>query len=76
MKADDISPSRLDKAKEVLMQFLSKESSDSIGLTVFAGRAFVLSPPTDDRSSLMSIISRIDTDTIDQSQVGTSGSNV
>jgi Ca-activated chloride channel homolog len=76
MKTDDVSPSRLDKAKGVLESFLEKKGADHMGLIVFAGRAFVLSPPTKDRSALRSQISRITTDTIDQSQPDTSGSNI
>jgi hypothetical protein len=76
MKADDISPSRIDKAKEVLIGFLSRPGIDAIGFTIFAGRTFVLSPPTYDHISLQSLIRETTTDTIDQSQADTSGSNI
>ncbi len=47
MMADDISPNRLEAAKEAAIQFVQSLPRDSrIGLEVFAGDTYVLTPPT------------------------------
>ena len=66
MLADDIAPSRLERAKEILVNFLSHQSTNQYGLVIFAGKAFVLSPLTTDREGLKNIIRNITTDTIKQ----------
>jgi Ca-activated chloride channel homolog len=76
MKTDDISPNRLAKAKEVMESFVSKNTSDNIGYVIFAGRTFVLAPPTYDHDAIRELIKETTTDTIDQYQEGTSGTNI
>lgn len=66
MLADDIVPSRLEGAKEVLLSFLDRASIDRFGLIVFAGKAFILSPLTEDRRGVSDIIRHITPDTIRQ----------
>ena len=45
MLAQDIKPSRLDRAKQVLGKLIDKLSDDRIGIIVFAGKAYLhLSP--------------------------------
>ncbi|MDP9034726.1 MAG: VWA domain-containing protein [Myxococcota bacterium] len=39
-------PTRLDVAKDVLVDFVRRRKTDRIGVVVFAKQAFVLSPPT------------------------------
>ncbi len=72
MKTDDIVPSRLEKAKEVIKNYLEKDDMSGIGYIVFAGRTFVMSPPTRDIMALRELIASTTTDTIDQSQKDTS----
>jgi Ca-activated chloride channel homolog len=51
MKAQDVSPTRLDAAKEAAKQFLAKVPSEySVALVAFGSRAFVAVPPTLDRT--------------------------
>ena len=76
MLADDIPPSRLERAKDLLISFLSHESTNQYGLVIFAGKAFVLSPLTTDRSGLKNMIRNITTDTIKQNLPGLSGTNI
>jgi Ca-activated chloride channel homolog len=76
MKTDDITPSRLDKAIKVIDTFLQGQNSDQIGLILFAGRSFVMSPLSEDREGIRSILKNTTTDTIDQSQPDTSGTNI
>jgi len=47
MMAEDIPPNRLEAAKEAAIQFVRSLPRDSrIGLEIFAGGAYILSPPT------------------------------
>ncbi|MEX0994911.1 MAG: VWA domain-containing protein [Balneolaceae bacterium] len=52
MNAEDIRPSRLDKAKFEIQRLIERSSGDRIGLLVFTGEAFVQSPMTLDYSAL------------------------
>lgn len=72
MKTDDILPSRIEKAKEVIRNYLEKDDMSRIGYIVFAGRTFVMSLPTRDIMALRELIASTTTDTIDQSQKDTS----
>jgi Ca-activated chloride channel family protein len=58
-------PTRLDVAKDVLVDFVRRRKSDRIGVVVFAKRAFVLSPPTLDYGLIASLVSRIELGVID-----------
>ena len=46
MLARDIKPSRLDKAKQLLLLLTEKLNNDRIGLILFAGRAYLQMPLT------------------------------
>jgi len=48
MLAEDISPSRLERAKRAISQLVDKLSNDKIGLIVFAGDAYTQLPITAD----------------------------
>jgi Ca-activated chloride channel family protein len=61
-------PTRLDVAKDVLIDFVRRRKSDRIGVVVFAKEAFVLSPPTLDYDLIASLVSRIELGVIDQSK--------
>ena len=76
MKADDIKPNRLEKAKEVIDTFLSKNTSLPIGYIVFAGKPFVLTPRTTDRESLRTMVQDTYTESINQGLKDTSGTNI
>jgi Ca-activated chloride channel family protein len=53
MMADDIHPNRLEAAKEAAIQFVRRMPRDSrIGLEVFAGDTYVLTPPTSHHSEV------------------------
>lgn len=76
MKTDDIAPSRIEKAKEVIDSFLMRNQASAIGYIIFAGKSFVMSPPSMDHAGLQKLISSTTTNTIDQSQKDTSGTNI
>lgn len=60
MGSRDISPSRMEAAKEVAAEFVRSRPVDRIGLVVFAGESFTLCPLTGDRNMLLTQIEQID----------------
>lgn len=58
-------PTRLDAAKAVLRDFISRRKSDRIGVVVFGRSAYVVSPPTLDYQLLDSLVSRMRLELID-----------
>ncbi|HOZ50573.1 MAG TPA: VWA domain-containing protein [Chitinophagaceae bacterium] len=52
MLAQDLSPNRLEKAKQFVARLIEKLGNDRIGLITFAGRAYVSVPLTVDMSAL------------------------
>lgn len=66
MLAEDLSPNRIEKAKEILDTFISGFENDNIWLIVFAGKPFVMSPLTTDYRWLRYILSFISPETIKQ----------
>lgn len=76
MMTDDISPSRIEKAKSLLVNLLSKESPDRFGYIIFAGKPFALSPLTQDKGGLANMIQSTTTESIAQGLPDTSGTNI
>lgn len=64
MMAQDIKPSRLEKAKMAIARMVEKLSNDKIGLIVFAGDAYVQLPITTDYSSARLFLSGINSDIV------------
>ena len=60
MRAKDVSPSRLDRAKMMVENLVENFINDKIGLIVFAGDAFVQRPITSDYVSAKMFLSTID----------------
>jgi len=60
MLAQDVTPSRLDRAKMLVESLVENFSDDKIGLIVFAGDAFVQLPITSDYVSAKMFLSSID----------------
>ena len=60
MKIQDFTPNRLEAAKEVANNFIDGRFQDRIGLTIFSGEAYSLSPLTTDYKMLKNQISDID----------------
>ena len=76
MLSDDINPSRLEKAKELLEKFIKEDRASLIGYVIFAGKTFLMSPPSLDHDALSMLISETTTDTINQNLEKSSGTNV
>jgi Ca-activated chloride channel family protein len=60
MLAEDVTPSRLDRAKMMVENLVDHFTNDKIGLIVFAGDAFVQLPITSDYVSAKMFLSNID----------------
>ena len=59
MMAQDVQPSRLDKAKQVLSKLIDDMSNDKVGLVIFAGDAYTQLPITVDYVSAKMFLSNI-----------------
>lgn len=71
MLAEDVAPSRLDRAKMMVENLVDHFSDDKIGLIVFAGDAFVQLPITSDYVSAKMFLS-----SIAPSMMGTQGTDI
>lgn len=60
MLAEDIQPSRLQKAKRLVAQLVDKMQNDKVGMIVFAGDAFTQLPITSDYISAKMFLETID----------------
>lgn len=62
MNAEDINPSRLEKAKFEVGRLINRLQGDRVGLVVFTGEAFVQAPLTTDYSALRLFLDIANTD--------------
>jgi len=62
MNAEDIKPSRLDKAKYEINRLIDRLQGDRIGLIIFTGEAYLQSPLTLDYSALRLFLNIVNTD--------------
>lgn len=63
MEAEDINPNRLERAKKAISKFLQK-SQDNIALIIFAGKAYMQIPLTDDYSAIRLNLEPLSTDNV------------
>ena len=59
MLAEDVAPSRLDRAKQMLSKLIDNMSDDKVGLVVFAGEAYTQLPITADYVSAKMFLQHI-----------------
>lgn len=71
MLAEDVAPSRLDRAKMMVENLVDHFTNDKVGLIVFAGDAFVQLPITSDFVSAKMFLS-----SIDPSLIGMQGTDI
>ncbi len=64
MLAQDISPNRLEFAKQKITTLVNSLPSERIGLILFSGSSFVQCPLTRDRNAFFMYLNQIDVDTI------------
>ncbi len=70
MRASDVAPSRLERAKLEIERIVDARRGDRVGLIVFAGEAFLQCPLTTDRGAL-----RLFLDAADPTQVSIQGTD-
>ncbi len=66
MKAEDIKPNRLDRAKFQISNLIQKLQGDRIGLIIFAGQAYVQFPLTSDYSAANLFLNAVDVNSVPQ----------
>jgi Ca-activated chloride channel family protein len=64
MDAQDVSPSRMERARREVLDLCSQASGDRMGLVVFAAGAYPRVPLTLDHEALLSILREVDTGTL------------
>src|SRR5690606_1943164 len=74
MNAEDVVPSRLERAKKIISESVNRLGGDRVGLIVFAADAYAISPLTNDYSAILSYIDSASPELI--SQQGTRFSSV
>ncbi|MBL7996637.1 VWA domain-containing protein [bacterium] len=63
MNAEDIKPSRLEKAKHEISTFLDQLRGDRVALVIFAGQAFIQCPMTTDYSAVRMFLDAVTVNT-------------
>lgn len=66
MLARDVSPNRLERERLIVRRLLRDLRDARIGMVVFAGRAYILAPLTNDQSSLQLFVDALDPDIVSQ----------
>ncbi|MFN8252097.1 MAG: VWA domain-containing protein [Ferruginibacter sp.] len=64
MLAQDIKPSRLDRAKQLLGKLMDRLNNDRIGIVVFAGKAYLQMPLTGDHGAAKMFLSSASPDVV------------
>ncbi|MCJ8154899.1 VWA domain-containing protein [Chryseobacterium sp. SSA4.19] len=64
MNSEDINPSRLTEAKNLMIQTMQKMKNDKVGIVIFAGQASSIMPLTTDYNSAETYIGGIETNTM------------
>ncbi len=64
MNAEDIQPSRLERAKQAILNLIDRLDNDKLGLIVFAGDAYTQIPITTDYSAARMFLSNITTNIV------------
>jgi len=64
MASTDLSPNRLSRARYKAIDLIKAGVGIDQGLVVFAGDAFIVTPLTDDRTTILNLLPGLDTDTV------------
>src|SRR5690606_15432982 len=64
MLARDLKPNRLDALKEVAADFIKGRPGDRIGLVVYAGESFTLTPVTSDKNVVLNALENLEYNTV------------
>jgi Ca-activated chloride channel homolog len=66
MLARDVSPNRLERERLLVRRLLRDLAQERVGMVVFAGRAYILAPLTNDQSALQLFVDALDPDIVSQ----------
>jgi len=61
MDATDIKPARIARARHKIMDLLERNNEGTIGLVIYAGDAFIISPLTSDANTIASMVPNLST---------------
>jgi Ca-activated chloride channel family protein len=64
MLAQDIKPTRLDRAKQLLSRLIDKLANDRVGIVIFAGKAYLQMPLTGDHAAAKMYLSSAGTESV------------
>jgi len=64
MRAEDVKPDRLERAKREMLDFLKVAGGDRVGLVLFAGDAFIQCPLTLDYEAISMFVGGIDSEAV------------
>ena len=64
MLAEDIAPSRLEKAKQIISKIIDNLGSDRIGIIIYAGNSYPLLPITTDHAAAKMFLQNADPDMV------------
>jgi Ca-activated chloride channel family protein len=67
MRSEDVYPNRLMFAKQKIIELLKNATGDEVALSAFSKQAFVISPLSYDKATLIEMIKNVDTNYINQS---------
>ncbi len=66
MLAEDIQPNRLSRSKQAISKLIDKFDADRIGIVIFAGRAYVQLPLTNDYAAAKMFLETISTNDVNE----------
>lgn len=66
MLARDVTPNRLERERLIVRRLLRDLAQERIGMVVFAGRAYILAPLTNDQGALNLFVDALDPDIVSQ----------
>ena len=55
----DFKPTRLEACKQIAAEFVEKRENDNVGLVLYAGEAYTLSPPTTDHAYFLELLKSV-----------------
>ncbi len=64
MLAQDVSPTRLERAKQMLSRLIDKLGNNRVGIVIFAGKAYLQMPITGDLSAAKMYLGSADTESV------------
>lgn len=65
MLAKDLTPNRIEAAKNVAAEFINSRPNDNIGLVIFASQAFTQSPLTTNHAALLNLLKTVNFGEVD-----------